>query len=59
MERLTDDAIYACGYEVDHCWVGRVFGFYQDGCARDYGVNGFEAGCFHGFSGFCDMLEVV
>ena len=49
---LTYDPAYSRGNHVDELLIGGVFGSDQGGCALDNGVYGFEAGCFHRFSGF-------
>lgn len=49
--RLTDDAAYSRCYHVDEFLIRGVFGFDERGCAFDYCVDGFEAGCFHRLSG--------
>ncbi len=56
---LTDDAAYSGGDHVDEFLVGGVFGFDEGGGAFDDGVDGFETGGFHGFSGlWTDVNDV-
>ena len=49
--KLTDDAADSGGDHVDEFLVGGVFGFDEGGGAFDDGVDGFETGGFHRFSG--------